>query len=174
MRQLNDATQFRLIKLVFLEEAKHAPTSAARRENLVEAKRQFIAASQVDLPRYPLLPIKATFYVGVCHDLLHDGPNALRWYEKSHEMVIQRVSATIRKRKEIRQKFRPSSERYGSFIKRFAPAGWPFAVQDAPNWTPQRFSKWVSWHIGQPDSEGLTPVAYLGFNLTKLIAARKE
>ena len=70
---------------VYLEEARNAPNQARQREHLNRALEAFISVSQVQLPGYPLLPIKAQFYVGVCYDLLSDEKNALRWYNKSFQ-----------------------------------------------------------------------------------------
>jgi tetratricopeptide (TPR) repeat protein len=70
---------------VYLEEARNAPDRNRQREHLNKALEEFIRASQIRLSGYPLLPIKAQFYVGVCYDLLSDDRNALRWYQKSYQ-----------------------------------------------------------------------------------------
>lgn len=148
---------------VYLEEAKHAPTQSGKRENLAEARKQFITATQVDLQNYPLIPIKSSFYVGVCYDLLNDGKNALRWYEKSHSMVGEAVSHYRLDKYQARELFRtgqwPSS---------------PLAVYDVRMWTPERYRNWLSENIERSEIEKITPIADFGFFLTQLIAARKE
>lgn len=77
--------------LVYLEEAQHAPTRSAEQRYLHDAQKEFIAATQIELPSYPMLPLKAHFYVGVCHDLLADTKNALRWYEKAHKLIVSYI-----------------------------------------------------------------------------------
>ena len=68
----------------YLEEAKHAEKKWQKKSNVKQAKRYFIEASQSDLPSDPLLPAKASAFVGICYDLLEDSKNARRWYSQAH------------------------------------------------------------------------------------------
>lgn len=76
---------------VYLDEARHAPDERTRRENVTAAKREFITVSQVNLPNYPMLPVKTNFYIGVCYDLLSENKSAVRWYEKAHQLIVDMI-----------------------------------------------------------------------------------
>lgn len=77
---------------VYLEEAGFASVQEEREKYIRTAREKFITVSQISLPQYPLLPMMACFYVGVCYDLLTDNANALRWYKKSHTLAVNTIT----------------------------------------------------------------------------------
>lgn len=94
---------------VYLEEAGNALNQEEQKQFIRTARERFVVISQLDLPEYPLLPIKARFYIGVCYDLLSDGQNALRWYLKAHDLAVKTIVAQDPRIRQVDKKWRTFS-----------------------------------------------------------------
>lgn len=73
----------------YIEEARYTRDEARKREHIQKARDEFMSVSNLQPSSFPLVPIKARFYVAVCHDLLGEREHALRWYEKSYRLATQ-------------------------------------------------------------------------------------
>ncbi len=71
-----------------------------RKESIKSALGQFIAASHVE---DTLLAANSQFFVGVCHDLLNESPEAKRWYEQAYTAAYQLIAHAQPRSQEFKQ-----------------------------------------------------------------------
>lgn len=76
---------------LLIGEARNATSSQEKKEFIVNARSEFFSAVSIMLPEYPILPVRARVYVGVCYDLLSNPNNALRWYRKAYQEIIAMI-----------------------------------------------------------------------------------
>lgn len=111
--------------LVYMEEASFCyDDKALQNEYIWKAIHEFISVSKMDSLDLPLVPVKASFYVGVCYYLLERKKISQKWFEKSYckglkiksEIKLEIIAIISRKgRLGLKKEQKAQMERYKKY-----------------------------------------------------------